>query len=213
MKNFISHKFSPKSSNSFFEWSRFSFGTDAKRFAVLQCSGGTIWGEKKAYKRNLFFSFSEIWNFPTFWGKLLFERTAVFKCFPVIEARHFRLLAENFQYGPQNRILRLEGKSLRNKLFHGKHYDFFVKLRHQAKTFRPFDDFFQQVPKNPFHASGVTSRGGNCCKKNFLFICFIHWAKKRWLLLRVFLAGFSKHLHSLAFCRKFLETLLENRVS
>ena len=51
-------------------------------------------------------------------------------------------MAEKFQYGPQNRILRLEGKSLRNKFFHGKHYDVFLKLRHQAKTFRPFDDFF-----------------------------------------------------------------------
>ena len=167
MKNFISHKFSPKSSNSFVEWSRFSFGTDAKLFAVLQCSGGTIWGEKKAYKWNLFFSFSEIWNFPTFWGKLLFERTAVFKCFPVIEARHFRLLAEKFQYGPQNRILRLEGKSLRNKLFHGKHYDVFLKLRHQAKTFRPFDDFFSPGFQKCILRVGRIIPRGRYCKKCF----------------------------------------------
>ena len=96
------------------------------------------------------------------------------------ERRQFKLLTENFQYGPHNRILCLQRKTLIYNLFPGKFFHFllFSNLGTKQKLFGLLTVFFSRFPKKAFYVWGVIfSREKKFLKK--FYSCFLDTELKR----------------------------------
>ena len=107
-----------------------------------------------------------------FEGKYFFNEMPFSRFFSDNERRQFKLLTENFQYGPHNRILCLQRKTLIYNLFPGKffHFILFSNLGTKQKLFGLLTVFFSRFPKKHFTCGGWSFRG----RKNFLKSSSIH---------------------------------------
>ena len=109
-----------------------------------------------------------------FEGKYFFNEMQFSRFFSDNERRQFKLLTENFQYGPHNRILCLQRKTLIYNLFPGKifHFLLFSNLGNKQKLFGLLTVFFSRFPKKHFTCGGIFSREKFFLKK-FFYSCFL----------------------------------------